>query len=206
MARPREFDTEAAVAAAMEAFRRNGYGGTSMRDLAEAMGIGSGSIYAAFGSKERLYRAALDLYRRRYALPFIDLLRPPESGVSSGSDARAAKSDARGAIREIFTGLIDEITCEGAASCLIVGAAMERAHCDAQVSERLRSTTQSLEFALYDVLTQAQDRGEIRDDRSAADLAGFLTVNLQGLRVMGAINPDRAALTRAAEVALTCLD
>lgn len=75
MARTREFDTEAAVTAAMQAFRRTGYGGTSVRDLANAMEIGSGSIYAAFGSKEGLYLAALDLYRRRYALPFIEMLR-----------------------------------------------------------------------------------------------------------------------------------
>jgi TetR/AcrR family transcriptional regulator, transcriptional repressor for nem operon len=81
MARTREFDTEAAVTVAMEAIRQTGYGGTSVRDLAEAMEIGSGSLYAAFGSKEGLYLAALDLYRRRYALPFIQILR-------AGGDAR----------------------------------------------------------------------------------------------------------------------
>ncbi|WP_431964918.1 TetR/AcrR family transcriptional regulator [Actinacidiphila sp. bgisy160] len=192
MARTREFDTEAAVTAAMQAFRRTGYGGTSVRDLANAMEIGSGSIYAAFGSKEGLYLAALDLYRRRYALPFIEMLR--------------AGGDARETIRAAFAAVIDEVTCgPGQASCLIVGAAMERAHSDAQVAERLRATTQLLELTLFEVIAEAQGRGEIPAGQSAADLAGFLAMAFQGLRVMGAINPDRAALTRAAEVALNCL-
>ncbi|WP_406085272.1 hypothetical protein OHA01_15335 [Micromonospora zamorensis] len=77
---------------------------------------------------------------------------------------------------------------------------------DQRVADRLRSTTQSLESALYDLLAEAQMRGQITSARSATDLAGFLVTSLRGLRVMGAINPDRAALTRYAEVALTCLD
>ena len=192
MARTREFDVDAAVSAAMEAFRRTGYEGTSMRDLAEATGLGSGSIYAAFGSKEGLYLAALDLYRQRYALPLIDLLR-------SGNDAREV-------IREVFVGSVDEIAEDGTRqACLIVAAAMERARDDAQVAARLRSTTQALELALFDVIAEGQVRGQLPADRSAADLAGFLVAGLQGLRVMGAINPDRASLMRSAEVALTCL-
>lgn len=56
------------------------------------------------------------------------------------------------------------------------------------------------------MLAEGQLRGEIPADRSPGDLAGFLVTSLQGLRVMGAINPDRAALMRSAEVALSCLD
>lgn len=192
MARTREFDVDAAVAAAMEAFRRTGYEGTSMRDLAEATGLGSGSIYAAFGSKEGLYLAALDLYRERYAVPLIELLR-------SGNGVREV-------IREIFVAAVDEIARDGQRlACLIVGAATERRD-DRQVAERLRATTRSLEAALYDVLAEGQLCGEVPADRSAGDLAAFLVTSLQGLRVMGSIDPDRAALMRSAEVALSCLD
>ncbi|SNT55375.1 TetR/AcrR family transcriptional regulator, transcriptional repressor for nem operon [Asanoa hainanensis] len=63
MARTREFDLDTAVDAAMGVFRAKGYEGASMRDLAEATNLGSGSLYAAFGSKEGLYLAALDRYR-----------------------------------------------------------------------------------------------------------------------------------------------
>jgi TetR/AcrR family transcriptional regulator, transcriptional repressor for nem operon len=67
----------------------------------------------------------------------------------------------REAIRGIFVGPVDGITRDDSASCLIAGAAMERAHRDEQVSQQLRSTTRSLEFARCDVLTQAQEGGGI---------------------------------------------
>ncbi|MEV4539890.1 TetR/AcrR family transcriptional regulator [Asanoa sp. NPDC049518] len=192
MARTREFDLDEAVASAMDVFRRKGYEGASMRDLSEATGVGSGSIYAAFGSKDGLYLAALDLYRQRYATPLIEHLRAGHSAVA--------------VIHEVFVAAVDEIARDGTRlACLIVAGAMERARDDIRVAQRLRSTTRSLEGALFDVIAEGQVRGQIPGDRSAADLAGFLVTTLQGLRVMGAINPDRDELMRSAEVALSCL-
>lgn len=60
--RPRSFDRDQALAAAMRLFWRQGYAATSMAELCAAMGIGSPSLYAAFGSKEALYAEALRLY------------------------------------------------------------------------------------------------------------------------------------------------
>ncbi|MBS0378701.1 MAG: TetR/AcrR family transcriptional regulator [Proteobacteria bacterium] len=60
--RPREFDRSKALRAAMLVFWRKGFVATSMTDLCKAMDIGSPSLYAAFGSKERLYAEAVTLY------------------------------------------------------------------------------------------------------------------------------------------------
>jgi AcrR family transcriptional regulator len=60
--RPREFDRDAALQAAMLMFWRKGFAATSMNDLCDAMGIRSPSLYAAFGSKEALYLEAIDRY------------------------------------------------------------------------------------------------------------------------------------------------
>jgi len=60
--RPRSFDRTAALDAAMRVFWQKGYTAASMTDLCEAMGIGSPSLYAAFGSKEQLYAEALRHY------------------------------------------------------------------------------------------------------------------------------------------------
>lgn len=65
--RPRAFDREDALDAATQVFWRKGYNGASMLDLTSAMGIGSASLYATFGSKEQLYAEAIDHYARRYA-------------------------------------------------------------------------------------------------------------------------------------------
>lgn len=60
--RPRAFDRRVALHRAMEVFWEHGYEGTSIADLTSAMGINSPSLYAAFGDKEQLFRAAVGLY------------------------------------------------------------------------------------------------------------------------------------------------
>ena len=62
--RPRAFDRDEALDAAMRLFWRKGYQTASMNDLCEAMHIRSPSLYAAFGSKEALYLEAMAHYGR----------------------------------------------------------------------------------------------------------------------------------------------
>lgn len=64
--RPRAFSREDALDAAMRLFWQKGYAATGIAELTEAMGIGTKSLYAAFGSKEGLYEQALELYITRY--------------------------------------------------------------------------------------------------------------------------------------------
>src|SRR3954469_13206977 len=63
--RPRTFDRQAALEAAMTLFWRHGYEGTSIADLTSAMGFTPPTLYAAFGSKEQLYREVLAHYLTR---------------------------------------------------------------------------------------------------------------------------------------------
>src|SRR5688572_6810389 len=65
--RPRAFDAEKALDAALEVFWRKGYEGTSLPDLTKAMAINRPSLYAAFGNKEQLFRRVLDRYESRAA-------------------------------------------------------------------------------------------------------------------------------------------
>ena len=69
--RPREFDVEEALAAALKVFWRKGYEAATLSDLTEAMGVTRPSLYCAFGNKEELFKKALDLYERE-KLAFID--------------------------------------------------------------------------------------------------------------------------------------
>lgn len=72
--RPREFDRDAALEAAMLLFWRKGFATTSMNELCDAMGVRSPSLYAAFGSKEALYLEAMEHYVQTVGPPVWDRL------------------------------------------------------------------------------------------------------------------------------------
>src|SRR3546814_289685 len=60
--RPRNFDRTAALRLAVNRFQTHGYEGTSIADLTDEMGISAPSLYNAFGSKESLFRQAVEYY------------------------------------------------------------------------------------------------------------------------------------------------
>ena len=62
MARPRTFVADNVLSAAMHRFRRDGYERVSIKDLEQVTGLTSGSLYNSYGSKDGVFRAALDHY------------------------------------------------------------------------------------------------------------------------------------------------
>src|SRR5258706_14588114 len=75
MARPREFDTDAALDGAIAVFREHGFEGTSAQMLVDAMRIGRQSLYAAFGDKWQLYCSAARRYGMGECAVHFDALR-----------------------------------------------------------------------------------------------------------------------------------
>ena len=72
--RPRKFDSDVALAAAMRVFWRHGYAGASVGTLLDAMGISRATLYASFGDKEGLFRKVMDLYEREKTAYMLDAL------------------------------------------------------------------------------------------------------------------------------------
>jgi TetR/AcrR family transcriptional repressor of nem operon len=192
MARTREFDTEAAVGAAMTLFWSQGYEATSVRDLTQHLGIGQGSLYAAFGDKDGLYRAALEHYRATLA---ADALRDLEQG-----------RDARSAIRSMFLERARIAAGGDGRGCLAVNAACERLPRDAATRETVRDMQNASRAALSDVLRAARQRGEIAERHDPDRLAAFLVTFLNGLLVSAKVSPDVRSLEPLVDVALTALD
>lgn len=193
MARTREFDTEAAVERAMDLFWSRGFAATSVQDLVDATGIGRGSLYAAFGSKEGLYLAALDRYREQLAVPMVAALR-------SGAP-----------VRDVVRGLLEGLAAQAVADqerrgCLMVNAATERCAEDPTVARRVRDTVAANEAALVEALTAARAAGQLAPGKDPVALARFLVAVTHGLRVTGVITPEPQVLRDVVEVALGCLD
>ncbi|WP_148615599.1 TetR/AcrR family transcriptional regulator [Nocardioides rubriscoriae] len=187
MARVREFDTDQVLAAAVTTFRQHGFAGTSVQNLVEATGIGRGSLYAAFGDKEGLYLAALDRYRADFAQPLLALLDSEEPPLRL--------------VREILVGLVDEIVQDGTRqACLIVSAATELVARDTAVASRVRETTDLLEETLTTLLRRVDP--PLADPRAAAR---FVITVVQGLRVAGAVRPERGWLMSSVDLAVRAL-
>ncbi|MEU6040423.1 TetR/AcrR family transcriptional regulator [Actinomadura sp. NPDC047616] len=192
MARTREFDTEAAVSRAMELFWTRGYEATSVRDLTRHLGIGQGSLYAAFGDKDGLYRAALEHYRSTFAAAALHAL---DEGV-----------DARSAIRTLLVERIRIAVEHGGQGCLLINAATERLPEDQPTRRIVRDVLGANQDALADLLRAAVERGEISTRHAPHTLAAFLVTFLNGLLVSSKITPDARTLEPLVEVALSTLD
>jgi TetR/AcrR family transcriptional repressor of nem operon len=193
MARPREFDIEAALERAMQVFWSKGYESTSLDDLCAATGLGRSSLYGAFGDKRGLYLRALDRYEEGSAARLNDALTRPVA--------------VREAIARFVERLIDEIVAgPGRRGCFIGNTAAELARDDREAAARVRRSLGRIEAAFRDALGRARARGEIAPTADVAALARFFTAGIQGLRLVGKANPDRAALGDIAAVMLRALD
>jgi TetR/AcrR family transcriptional regulator, transcriptional repressor for nem operon len=193
VARPREFDADAAVEKAMHAFWARGYKATSVDDLCAATGLSRSSLYAAYGGKRALLHRSLARY---------------EAGAVARIEAALAKPlPVREAIAGFVGELIDRIVAgPGRAGCFIGNCAAELAGQDRATAVRVRQSLAHIEATFRDALARAQVRGEIAAQADVDSLARFLVSGIQGLRLVGKANPDRAALTDIAAVMLRCLD
>jgi TetR/AcrR family transcriptional repressor of nem operon len=191
MARTREFDTEAAVSRAMELFWERGYEATSVRDLTQHLGIGQGSLYAAFGDKDGLYRAALEHYRITLAAAALRRLEE--------------EADVRSAVRALLVERVRIAVELGGRGCLMVNAACERLPEDPSIRRIVRDVQDASRAALAEVLRVAAERGDIAARHDPDTLAAFLVTFLNGLLVSSKITPDVRALEPLVEVALVTL-
>ncbi|QFZ19195.1 TetR/AcrR family transcriptional regulator [Saccharothrix syringae] len=183
--RPRGFDLDQALDAAMRVFWRHGYEGTSVTDLTEAMGIAKPSLYAAFGSKERLLAAAL----RRYA-----------DGPGSVTSRALTEPTAREVAHRLVEGAITLTTGpDTPRGCLSVRCAQSRAE---EARSAAATHRDAAELALRARLEAARAAGDLPPGADPADLARFLLTLTDGIAVRAAAGATPDELRRTAELAL----
>ncbi|MCB4786674.1 TetR/AcrR family transcriptional regulator [Delftia acidovorans] len=191
--RPREFDRDQALERAMLAFWRRGYEGTSMADLVQALGIASARIYAAFGSKQDLFREAVQRY---------------EAGDGGFADrAMAQEPRVRDALARVLRDAVATYTDDAhPLGCMVVTAATncaeENEAVAAWLAEHRRQRTQSL----IDRLQRALDEGELRAGTDVQALGDFYATQLHGISVQARDGVPRQRLLAAVETALLLLD
>jgi TetR/AcrR family transcriptional repressor of nem operon len=191
MGRPRSFEADTVVERAMEEFWTRGYAGTSPAQLAEATGIGKGSLYNTFGSKRQLFDQALERYGR--------------IGAESAEEILSRPGTTKERIRAYLREMVDEDARQPVKrGCMAVNTAAELGGHDAEITSALRIVQDRIAAVLAARIEQGRRDGDVNPDVDALATAQFLMNTTAGLRIMSKTS-SVPALYRIIEVALTAL-
>jgi len=189
--RPREFDTQQALTQAMLLFWEHGYEGTSMSALVSTLGIASARLYAAFGSKQQLFEAAVALY---------------EAGEGGFADRALGQADIGAAMGQMLTAAVNTYTHEGRPrGCLVVSAAPGVSPENIGVLTWLAGHRRERTRQVVERLQAAKDQGQLRPDVNVQALGDFYATFLHGISVQARDGVPRAQLLQAVDHALTVL-
>jgi TetR/AcrR family transcriptional repressor of nem operon len=193
MARPKEFDPDAAAQEAMETFWERGYAATSVNDLLAEMGLNRGSLYGTFGDKKQLFLAALDKYEAQRGHELREMLERPGS-------AKAALVDFIHMAADCCT------SEEGRRGCLAGKAAMELAPHDADIANWLKKYHRRNIDLVARTIARGQEHGEIAATLDPRAVARFLLNAMAGLRLLGTIAPSESEVKDVVQLTLKVLD
>ena len=192
MGRPREFDEETVLDAAVQCFWKRGYEATSIRDLIASTGLTGASLYNAFGDKYSIYRRALDHY---------------VAGSIGDRIKRCEAMEPRAAIeaffREILVRSLQDQECKG---CMLVNAALDVVPEDPGFRTAVADVLGRIEGFFLGCVARGQASGSITSSCRAEDQARHLLGVLMGVRVLARVRPDKALLEGVVDTALALLD
>lgn len=180
MARTPEFDRAEVVARARDLFWAHGYQGTSMRALADATGLKPGSLYAAFGSKEGIFREALDDYVAR-----VKALAERMNGP-------------RAILEGWFRAHVREAS-KGRRGCLLLNSVSESPQLDPESARAVRAELTQLERFFAHCVAEADREGE----QPPEVVARLLVAALAGISAMSRAGVPTRHLKDVAACALT---
>jgi TetR/AcrR family transcriptional regulator, transcriptional repressor for nem operon len=191
--RPRGFEPERVLAAAMDVFWTKGYEGTGVTDLEEATGLGRQSLYGAFGGKRTLFERVVDHY-------FAHVLEPGIVGVLD------APGSARANLERLFDAWLAMATAPDFRGCLIGNSQYAVRRGEPEFADVLRRKLKLVEDALVRTLRRAQQAREVRADLDVRGTARSLVAISEGLAMIGRVQRDRAFIRSVVDGARRLLD
>ncbi|MGO7133559.1 TetR/AcrR family transcriptional regulator [Rhizobium leguminosarum] len=190
--RPRAFDRHAVLAIAMRLFWERGYEATSLADLTVAMGISTSSLAAAFGSKERLFREAVDLYVAREAIGNHEVLA-----------AKTAKDAVEGLLRRAVTRMVrkDEPT-----GCFVMLGAINTSPENRAIVDYLVTQRRAAAEAIGNRVASGITEGDVAEGTDAKVLASFYAAVLKGMALSSRDGASLKELNRIVDCAIAAWD
>ncbi|WP_019170177.1 TetR/AcrR family transcriptional regulator [Pseudaminobacter salicylatoxidans] len=187
--RPRGFDRDAALLAAMRTFWKQGYEGTSVQDLVTAMGVNKPSLYSTFGCKEEIFREAIELYDRLEG-------RATTQSLAEAKTARDAVETMLLANARAYT------VTEGPRGCMIVLSSLLGAPENEGVRAFLAKNRLDGEMALRARLARGVIDGDLACSADLDRLAAFYTTILEGLSIQARDGASAEKLNMIIEAAM----
>ena len=187
--RPRNFDRDEALGQAVHLFWERGYDGTSIANLKEALSLNSPSIYAAFGSKEELFREAIQRYLETDGATITQALEAAPTGVDA---ARAM----------LLTSAREFSRKDRPRGCMVVLEALHSHDSNGAVNAALTTLRdQNLDrlAAKFDADVAA---GRLPPQTDGHAIAAFFVTVQQGMAIRARDGADAGALESVAECAL----
>lgn len=191
MARPRTFDRDEALDAAIGAFAEQGFDGTSTDALLEAMNISRQSLYDTFGDKRSLYTEALARYQDHSVDALIRTLNTANSPLKG--------------LQLAVMQLAGHPPLDSPLGCFGVSAICEFGTGDAKVNALNAAAGARVLAALERRLIDARELEEVPESLDVKDTAQFLLATMTGLKVAARGGAPVKDLKAVATVALRCL-
>ena len=185
MARPRKFDEDKVVEAAMQLFWGKGYKATTPRELLAATGLSKSSLYNTFGSKEGLFVRAIECYIVQREADLAEHLE--------GDDLHAS-------LIAYFQTTITEGTAGPGRSCLVCTTLLSTTEDDLLAYVSARQGHERLRAVLSERIRRGQLEGEVGRERTAEDLAQLVFSHTMGLNVLARGGAGAEGLMRASRV------
>ncbi|MGW3984191.1 TetR/AcrR family transcriptional regulator [Streptomyces mirabilis] len=171
MGRPRSFDKTAALHAAEHQFRKTGYAGTSLDDIAAATGLWRNSLRTTFGDKRTLFLKTLEEY-----------CTVNEAGVASalsGPDSEALER--LHWFLMLWAHLV--VDDDDRLGCMVTRFAVELNGSDPAADRRIAQDYNAVKEAITGCVEAAQRHGDLDADASAPDIACMIWTVTRGLDV-----------------------
>ena len=185
MGRPRLFDLDGAVTSALNVFWERGYGATTPAELLDAIGVGKGSFYNAFGSKHALFAQAL----RRYGDDRV-------AGLSRWfADSGPVRQRIKGYLERLAAPENEKTLRRG---CFAANTAAELGRRDRVATKIVRGTFERMESVLEATLVEGQKRGELDGALDPKAVASLLLAALIGITVLAKVDSSVARTRRIA--------
>ncbi|MDO8288967.1 MAG: TetR/AcrR family transcriptional regulator [Parvibaculum sp.] len=184
--RPKSYDPDRALWAALEQFWAGGYAATSLDELAASTGMNRPSLYAAFGDKKALYLKTLTRFSA-------------ELRAALGRDLYA-KDDMAAALEQFYAGALDFYLTgpDGPRGCFAICTATAEAANDAEIRAALEIILKEIDEGLEARLRHAQSLGQIDADADTSALAKVAAATLHSLAVRARAGESRETLEKLA--------